>query len=254
MSCSEKEDENKIAILKAAQDELITEIKIQENQNKTKFASIVSAEPYYNISTLLNSLILSTIDLNKMRNGDTINYSKLNKSYKNIIDSVIHATRYKLYLPADSTIIYQTISFTGNQKNNGNKEEALLNNINILTKHLKILRINSYSSTGCWLGIRNIGYGNTNVIQFDDSTKIIFSFKFHPRVASIEKMNYKGLYDENNNEIKGVKYTIDEKTNITITSKTIKKGKYYGLLNYDLILDTGDQKRNEIVRVPITVW
>ncbi len=253
MSCSEKEDKNKIAILKETQDELIHQCKMQENQLRIKFQGNPSSEVYFTISQKLNSYIFSLLDTINTRNN-THNLKLIQVDYFNILSKEKKNYKFKLFLPQDDSAIYSLRFDLLKQVPDKNTEHDLLNNITILNNHLKILQMNGIcAAPGCILGVRHLGYGSTNVYEDKDSSTIFSNFIFTRNKTVIKHLKFINLENENGITIHPIKTTNLPGDIMRVSTKKLKKGKYNLTITFETIIESGEEK-TENIRFPIEIY
>jgi hypothetical protein len=254
MSCSEKEDENKIAILKETQDELIHQCKMQENQLKVKYVGNQSIKIYLTISQKLNSYIFSVLDTTNSNSNLTLDDKKNQKEYFNVLNTERSTYKHNIYFPSDDSVIYNKRFDQLELQNEGRIENKLLSNIYILNTHLKILRLNgSCAALGCNLGVNQLGYGTTTIYDGLDSTKIFAHYTFPWKKAAIKTMKFARLENENGEIVHSInhKNLLDNK--MEVSSRKLNKGKYNLTITFEYIIENGDE-RSEEISFPIEIY
>lgn len=253
-SCTVKEDENKIVILKAVQSELVNQCQIQENKLKVKYTGNQSIKIYLTISEKLNSYIFSAIDTSSSITNPPLNTKKIQNNYFNVLNNERGQYKYNIYLPSDDSAIYNRRFDKLKLQGEGKLENKLLSNIYILINHLKVLELNgSCAASGCNLGIRQLGYGTTTIYEDIDSTKIFVFYSFPWKTSVIKQMKFKELKNENNEIIHSLNQKVLPEDKMRISSKKLKKGKYNLTITFEYIIDSGEE-RTEDIRFPIEIY
>lgn len=109
------------------------------------------------------------------------------------------------------------------------------------------------AAPGCLLGLRYMGYGSTNIYENKDSTTIFAHFIFTWNKTVIKNIKFIKLENVNGDVIYGIKSTNLSGDIMEISTNKLKKGKYKLTLTFEIIIESGEE-RIENIRFPIEIY
>jgi hypothetical protein len=260
-SCDNRQEgrEDEINSLKSSLRIIIKENQRIINLLELKLNGNPAAEPYLNLESRLNNLVLANLDTTFTNLTTDSNMIKsvlkdLNSKYLAVIDSTIKTSKYKLFLHEDDSLLRLPIS-----KFLMPTKDLYINHFiltqSILYKHMTnlILLSNCVGSSGIrYFQMEKAGY-QVNSIQNNLVTKIKLHYNFPKWWADYRLIELVSISDNSEKPVKTSDVIKTENDTIKLTLIGTTQKSFTANIKYSVLTPTGD-KTEKIIEFPFDLW